>query len=211
MNRATLVSRLAGRLNISSDDPLYSSLPDFINEAIHYMDSATPDGWQWMRSTINTTISTQSYTFSQLSTTSTIAKVLSAKVKDGDTWQILQFRSQDELDQIYPTDDAGLPESYGVESNSVYIYPPPDGDYNLRIRVICSEPDLTNDSDSPVMPATFHTGIIDAALLIAYQALADDRRAAGQEARVAASVQRMRTYGVQYDPVPRIRVRDWLS
>lgn len=211
MNKGTLVTRVAARLNITSDDPFYAYLPDIVNEAIHYLDTASPDGWPWMRTTLNTTVTVGSYTFTQLAgTTSTIAKVLSAKLKDGDTWQVLRFRNQDEIDQLYPTDDTGLPESYTVDGGNVGIYPPPDGSYPLRLRVVFSENDLSNDLDSPVLPAAFHTGIIDAALLISYQALADDRRAAAQEQRVAATVSRMRTYGIQYDPSPTIRVREWL-
>jgi len=211
VNKNTLVSRVATRLNITSDDPLYASIEDFVNEAIHYLDTASPDGWPWMRTTVNRTITTGSYTFSQIvGTTSTIAKVLSAKVKDGDTWQILQFRNQDEIDQLYPTDDTGLPETFGVDGSTVGIYPPPDGSYQLRIRVVTSEPDLTTGSDTPIMPESFHTGIIDAALLFAYQALADNARVALQEQRVIATIQRMRTYGIQYDPSPTIRVREWL-
>lgn len=211
MNKSELVTRVANRLNITSDDPLYDQIPDIINEAIHYLDTASPDGWPWMRTTLNTTITIGSYTFSQLSgTTSTIAKVLSAKVKDGDTWQILRFRNQDEIDQLYPTDDTGLPESYTVDGGKIGVYPPPDGSYSLQARVIFSENDLSGNTDSPTLPASFHTGIVDAALLIAYQALADDRRVALQEQRVIATIQRMRTYGIQYDPSPTIRVREWL-
>ena len=210
MNKNTLITRVATRLNITSDDPLYTNLGDLVNEAIHYLDTASPDGWPWMRTTITTTISTQSYTFSSLLTTSTIAKVLSVKTRATSAWQPLTLRNQDELDQMYPTDNTGLPESFTVEGDSLYIYPAPDGDYQTKIRVVFSESDLVNDGDSPVLPASFHTGIVDAALLFAYQALADDRRAAAQEQRVAATVSRMRTYGTQYDPSPTIRVRDWL-
>ncbi len=211
MNKNTLVTRVASRLNITSDDPFYDQLGDIVNEAIHYLDTASPDGWPWMRNTLNTTITVGSYTFAQLAgTTSIIAKVLSAKVKDGDTWQILKFRNQDEIDQLYPTDDTGLPESYNVDGGKVGIYPPPDGSYNLQMRVVFSENDLVNDGDTPILPASFHTGIIDAALLFSYQALADERRSAAQEQRVAATIGRMRTYGIQYDPSPTIRVRDWL-
>lgn len=211
MNRSTLVDRVAARLNITSDDPLYASLDELVNEAIRYLDTSSPDGWPWMRATINTTITTGTYTFSQLSgTTTTIAKVLSAKVKDGDTWQILRFRNQDEIDQLYPTDDPGLPETYGIDGSSIGIYPPPDGTYNLRVRVVFSENELTGDFATPQLPEVFHTGIIDAALLFAYQQLADTQRTALQEQRVVAMLQRMRTYGIQYDPSPTIRVREWL-
>lgn len=211
MDRSTLIARVAARLNITSDDPLYADLGDLINEAIHYLDTSSPDGWPWMRTTINTTVTTGTYTFSQLAgTTSTVAKILSAKVKDGDTWQILRFRNQDEIDQLYPTDDAGLPESYAVDGGQVGIYPPPDGTYQLRLRVVFSENDLSAGTDTPVMPESFHTGIVDAALLFAYQSLADTQRVTLQEQRVIAMLQRMRTYGIQYDPSPTIRVRQWL-
>jgi hypothetical protein len=210
MNKGTLVSRVATRLTLTSDDPLYSNLGDIVNEAIHYLDTASPDGWQWMRGTINTTISAQSYTFSQLSTTTTIAKILSVKVQTYQTWQPLRLRNQDELDQIYPRDTPGLPESFTVEANTLSVYPPPSGNYAAKIRVVYSESDLVSDGDSPMIPASFHTGIIDAALMIAYQALADNPRVAIQEQRVIATIQRMRTYGIQYDPSPTIRVRDWL-
>jgi hypothetical protein len=212
VDQSTLVSRVATRLNIDSNDPLYASLDEFVNEAIHHLETSNPDGYQWMRATVTTTVTTASYTFSQINADATIAKVLSVRVLDSSAWLPLNFCGPDEIQQLYPSNDrTGTPEAYYVEGSTVYLYPTPDTSYTVQIRVLNTEPDLGGASSTPSIPVVFHTAIIDCALLFAYQSLADDRRVALQEQRVATHVQRMRTFGQQYDPAPRIRVREWLT
>ena len=212
MDQSTLVSRVATRLNIDSNDPLYSSLTGFVDEAIHYLETGSPDGWPWMRTRITTTVTTGVYTFTQLDATQTISKVLSVKVGSSTSgYNPLELRSADEIDQLYPdTTQTGLPESYLVEGSTLRIYPTPDSTYTAEVRVVVTEADLGGSSSTPSLPVVFHTAIIDAALLFAYQALNDDRKTATQESRVAQHVQRMRTYGQEYESSPRIRVREWL-
>lgn len=211
MDQSTLIARVASRLNIDSNDPLYDDLDDLVNEAIHHLETSSPDGYQWMRATVNTTVSAASYTFTQISGSQTIARIMSLRVLDNATWRPLDFRGPDEIQQLYPSSsDTGIPESYYVEGSTVYVYPTPDASYTAQYRVLVTEADLGGGGSTPSIPTVFHTAIVDCALLFAYQALADDRRVALQESRVAQHVQRMRTFGQQYDPVPRIRVREWL-
>lgn len=211
MDQSTLIARVAARLNIDSNDPLYSEISGFVDEAIHHLDSANPGGWSWMRDTITTTISTAAYTFTQLDSTATISKILSVKVNVGSYgFQPLEFRGPDETNQLYPQTAVGLPESWFVEGKTLYVYPDPDVAYLAEIRVIHAENDLGGGSSTPSIPTTFHTGIIDCALLFAYQALGDDRKVTLQEQRVERTIARMRGYGTPYTSSPRIRVREWL-
>lgn len=211
MDQSTLISRVAARLNIDSNDPLYSSISGFVDEAIHHLETANPMGWSWMRNTITTTISAASYTFTQLDASNTIAKVLSVRVNVGTYgFEPLEFRGPDEINQLYMDTGTGLPESWWVENETLYVYPDPDASYTAEIRVLNTEDDLGGSGSSPSIPTVFHTGIIDCALMFAYQALGDDRKVTLQEQRVERTIARMRGYGTPYASSPRIRVREWL-
>lgn len=164
-----------------------------------------------MRNVVTTTVTTGAYTFSQLDATNTIAKILSVKVNVGSYgWQPLTFRGPDETNQLYPDTSTGLPEAFFVEGETLYIYPDPDTSYTAEIRVLNTEADLGGSASTPSIPTVFHTGIIDCALMFAYQALGDDRKVTLQEARVERTVARMRGYGTPYQSSPKIRVREWL-
>jgi len=208
---STLQSRTLARLNMSTNDPAAANVDEYVNEALHYLETASPDGWPWMRTTINTTISAASYTFTQLSASQTVAKVLSVKVLANNTYYPLGLRSQDELDQLYPIPSStGTPESFNVEGQSLYVYPTPETSYTARLRVIVTEPDLGGNTSTPVIPVVFHSAVVEAALLLMYETLQDETRRATQEKKVGMWVDRMRRYGMPYESSPKIRVREWL-
>ena len=131
---------------------------------------------------------------------------------DGNSnWRPLEFRTQDELDQLYSSNtNTGIPESFNVEGLGLTVHPTPDTSYRTKIRVITAEPDLGGSGSTPVMPTVFHSAIVEAALLLMYETLQDGNRVGQQEQKVKMWVDRMKGYGVPYESSPRIRVRDWL-
>jgi hypothetical protein len=209
---ATFVSRLATRLNINANDSLYSSLDDYVNEALHYLETSASDGYPWYRQTLilTTTANVQSYAFTILGSLVTppvaVRKILDAKVRFGTTYQPLDLISPETADQSYG-ERLGFPTAWYAEGQALYLYPTPDAVYTVKVRVVYMEPDLVEMISTPVLPVVFHGAVLDAALLTAYQQLQDTPRAETQEKKVALWVQRMRQ-GDEYTAAPRITVRD---
>lgn len=215
MNFGELKTRVLARLATDSNDPVSGNADEYVNEGIHYLETMAPDGWPWMRQEVTMTTSVAAYTFPQLGTLTTstlaVAKILSVKVLNGSYWQPLDFCTIDEADQMYPnTSRTGPPESYTVDGNTVTLYPTPDTSYTTKIRVVTVEPDMTGSSSTPVLPTHFHGAIIDAACVVAYGELQDDKRMELYEGKVSRWIDRFRRYGNQAEASPRIKVREHL-
>lgn len=209
MDQNAIISRVSARLLVDSGDPIYAQLDEMVNDAIHQLDASSTNGWPWMQTTLRTTVTTSSYTFTQLSSSLTLTKIDSIRVKNLTAWIPLERLGYEDIAQYYTTDDTGVPDSYIIEGSRVAFYPPPDGSYLAEIRAVYAEPDLGGSGSSPIMPTIFHNAIIDATLLLAYQSLLDDKRAALYEQRVAGHLARMETYGNQAGmPAPAIHVRE---
>lgn len=215
MDQSTLVTRVANRLNIDSNDPLYASLDEFVNEGIHYLETSSPEGYGWMRQTVTltTTASTASYTFAVLgalpATDITVMKVLDASILyQSDVWEPLDLINPETAILSYGDTNTGFPEAWFVEGSTFYLYPTPNAAYSVRVRVVAMEPDLGGGGSTPVMPVVFHQAIIDAACLVAYQQLQDVNRMDIMERKVEKHIERMKRYGSQYAAAPRITVRD---
>lgn len=217
MNYSALQSRVLARLNLSSADPAAANVDEYVNEGIHYLESAAPDGWPWMRTTITlpTVTNTASYAFTTIglipAVTVTIAKVLSAKVLRSTVYQDLRLLSPQESVEMYPSTNTGPPEAFFVEGSTLYLYPTPNAVYSVPLRVVIGETDLGGNSSTPVLPVVFHSAIVEAAALLMYETIQDSAKLAQQEQRVQGYLKRMREYGRQYPAAPSIRVREWPS
>lgn len=215
MNYGEIQTRVLRRLAATSDDPIADDVDDYVNEALHYLETMAPDGWPWMRQTITITTTVAPYTFTQLASFTTasasVAKVLSIRQLNDTYWQQLDYRTVDEAQQLYPNRDrTGPSETYSVDGNTVTLYPTPDSGRATEFRVVTVEPDLSATGSSPVLPSVFHGAIVDAACLVAYQVLQDDKRMELYEQKVNRWVDRFRRYGNQAEGSPRIKVREWL-
>lgn len=214
MDYSTLQARVLARLNMTTNDPAAANVDEYVNEAIHYLESAAPDGWPWMRApiTVSTVAGTSTHTLASLGTTAgaTVSKVLSAKILNGTTYQDMMLLSPADAVERYPSTNQNMPQAWFVEGSSFYLYPTPDAVYTMVLRVITVEPDLTGNGSTPVLPVVFHTAIVEAAVLLFYETLQDSTKLQLAEQRVDSYVNRMRRYGRQYPSAPKIRVREWL-
>jgi hypothetical protein len=215
VNYGELQTRVLRRLAADSNDPIADDVDEYVNEGIHYLETMAPDGWPWMRATVTMTTTVDAYTFTQLATLTTgsvsVAKILSARVLNSTYWQQLDFRTVDEAQQLYPNDtQTGPPEAFSVDGSTVTFYPAPNTSYTTELRVVTVEPDLSASGSSPTLPSVFHAAVVDAACLVAYQSLQDDKRMELYEQKVNRWVDRFRRYGNQSEASPRVKVRNWL-
>lgn len=213
MDYQTLQSRTLSRLNMTTTDPIGGLVDEYVNEAIHMIETAAPNGWPWMRQYVNftTTAGTATYSFGTISSSVSISKILDAKIlRQSQYYQPLQLIGIEEADQNYPVTNNGIPEAFYVEGQTFYVYPTPDGAYGVKARVVVTEPDLSFNTATPVLPTVFHSAIVEGALTYFYETLQDSNRLAVAQGRLADWIMRMQRYGIEYQPAPRIRVREWL-
>jgi hypothetical protein len=215
VDQSTFVSRAASRLSITSDDPIYSSLSDYVDDAIHYLETAAPEGWPWMRQTLTltTTANTGSYTFATLGALATpdveVSRVVDCSVLYQSNYYFpMDLINPEDATRSYGSTATSIPEAWYAEGATLYLYPTPNAAYTVHVRVIAAESDLGGGSSTPTLPVVFHNAVIDTTLLFAYQALQDDKRMASQERQVERWVEKMRRYGAEYSAAPRITVRD---
>ena len=218
MDQSTFVTRVAARLNIDSSDPMYPFLDEYVNEGLHYLETASPEGFPWMTQTVTltTVANDRDYTFAALGLlTSNSASV--TRVKDcsilymGTQWVALDLINPESADLEYGDSRGSLPQAWFAEGQTLYLYPTPDAAYSVRVRCVTVEPDLGGAASTPVLPVVFHQAVIDAALLVCYQQLQDSSRMETTQGKVDQWVDRMKRYGAEYANAPRVTVRDPLN
>ncbi len=218
MDYATLQSTVLDRLSMSTDDPAASSVGGIVNEALHELETAGgPSGWSWSRlmfqadQPISALDSNGSFLMDDFIGTSAldVLKILSIEVLyQSNYFQPLQFIGHGEAANSYPTTITGIPQAWYAEGDRVYIYPTPDTTYTYRIRVVTMEPDLVNTTDTPGVPAVFHSAIVEHALMIYYELLQDTAHMQATQQRVDRWIKRMESYGPQTATSPRVMVRE---
>lgn len=212
MNFGTLKTRLTARLSMGSSDPAYTDAGNLINEGLHLVETAHPAGWPWLRrtQTFTTTASAASYAFSAIDSTYTIMKVLDVKVAYQTVYQALDPMAPDEAARTFVgTTATDVPRYFYAEGQTLYLYPTPNSTYTTVLRSVVSEPELTSDTASPIMPSAFHTAIIAAALVLYYEELQDTTRMTAAGQRLDSWIKRMEAFSREVGPPPRVRYRSW--
>ena len=216
MDYAALKSAVLGRLNMSTDDPAASTVGSLVNEAVQMVSAAAPESWPHLRRSVNwsTVASTAVYPFATVmgavSSSSVVARVFSVKATIDTSYQSLEILSPDEADDTYNlTSQTGAPEAYWVEGRAVTLYPTPDAEYGMTARVAIDEPELVQETDTPLLPVAYHPAIIAGALTLYYEQLQDTGRSQAAAQRFDGWISRMRTAARDRIGLPRVRVRSW--
>lgn len=212
MDFAALQAAVLGRLSMGSDDPDAAKVPGYINEALHELETAGgPSGWPWLREQTTVTVAAAAtYAFSTLVTDGdTTLKILDMQVLyQTSYYQPMTFMSPVEAENYYRYVTTATPEAWYAEGGLVFVFPTPAGDTTFKLRTLKMEPDLSEGTDTPVMPSVFHSAIVEAALALHYEALQDTAKMQATQARVDRWIKRMEVYGPQTATSPRVAVRD---
>lgn len=97
-------------------------------------------------------------------------KTTGAKIKKGDTFDDATQESEDH-------DITGIPISYVRFRNFIRFEPTPNGVYNVEIFYKADVVDLVADDDAPILPETWHEGILKLARHYYYDAKPDVAKA----------------------------------
>jgi hypothetical protein len=81
-----------------------------------------------------------------------ISKIISVRALDGSAYSELSLVSPEEAYSMQLSTDTGWPVMWTAEGDVLTLVPAPTAATTLSVRVVVSEPDLANDTDTPIMP-----------------------------------------------------------
>lgn len=122
-----------------------------------------------------------------------------------DDKQLIYVDPRDLDRQVPDPTSTGTPETYtllGFDSSNqwrAHFYPIPDDNINVQYRYYRSIADLSADTDTPILPAKWHMGIVFTALAMFAHPYIDDSRMASAESRARQVVGEMMK---QISPLP---------
>lgn len=170
-----LRTKVLDRIGVPSTDPNFPAalLTRLVNDAMHFIE--TDYDWPWLHAsaTITTTEGIDGYSLP----VEYYRRSRGVLAPSSGTPNPLAEFSIDELDNRWPTNTSGTPAAWGIEGQQLVLRPVPNGAFTLTHRYVMAEPDLVNDSDTPLMPPAFHAAIADVAAWMALRRDQQDPRA----------------------------------
>jgi len=167
-----VLKRLRERTVNSVSESTYSELVGvLVNDAKAEVENA----WNWsaLRNTLTLTTSSGIFNY-ELNGTGNNFSVMDVVSEDGNFF--MEYRTQHDFNQFYlnQTPATGIPRYYnfnGVSSDGdtlVDLYPKPDNTYTIYFNIIQRTTDLTNNSDTLVVPS-------QPVLMLAYAKAVEER------------------------------------
>lgn len=171
MDRAGLRQAVYDRVGVDTTDQLVTAnvVNRFVNAALHLI-SAEHD-WPWLKATdtVTTVDGTGEYDMP--------ADFLRGRQVRIDGEDPMGRYDKSDLDQRWPSSESrGKPYDWTIEGQLI-LRPIPDNVYTVVVDYIREEPELLNDSDEPLMPATFHDAIVERATVLTFRRTGNLERA----------------------------------
>lgn len=171
MNLSQLRQSVLSRMGLTSADALFTStvLTELVNEAVHAIE--TENDWPWLEAitTHSTTAGTQT-----LTVPTDWLRTRNLWITDNGPLTNTGFT---DLRARFEASVQGQPAMYSVTADTIYLGPTPDAVYTVNHHYIKREPDLTSDTDSPLMPASFHPAIVEHATYLGLRRSREEGRA----------------------------------
>jgi hypothetical protein len=165
------------------------------------VDLAGPD-WLRVVTTFSTVAGSGSY-----AVPATWAKTISLRLSDDD--HHLPYVGRATLDAEYgsPLSSSGSPGAWFQEGGFLYLRPVPDSVLTVEHRYVRTETDLSADTDSPLLPARFHDGVVEKACALAAARKGNFTQATWHEKQYERWLATMRNEQSRVTIPPRIRTR----
>lgn len=188
------------RLGTPENENFYQvqSLDDLLNESLQTI-SAEGD-WSWLQTstTFSTVYGTRFYTPpTDWGTTKAVS------IQGYDTMSYIDLQSA----RNYPDDQYGIPAYYTIFDDQLYLAPAPNGIMTIRHDYLRTEPKLTDNSDSPIMPNMYHYSIVAMATHLAHLRSGDLPRANAAKLEYNDWLKRMEGMKIRTTSTLKIRVR----
>lgn len=171
MNLAELRGAVADRCGVRSTDSAYATIDDRINEAIHLIETTNGGMWDYLYDevTLNCTANNDTITFTALAAATalsgdTIRRVRYVETTVGTALVPITRRPLSELRAMYAGNVATeRVEAYAVDAQRIRLFPTPSTVIAHRVGVVRTEPDLSGDTDTPLLPSVYHRIIVASA------------------------------------------------
>lgn len=117
-----------------------------------------------------------------------------------------------ELEQRWPSaSDTRQPDEYAVTSERLELRAVPDAVYAVVHRFVRFQPELLQDTDSPIVPARFHPAIVELATSLVHRRMGDGAAAEACEAAYRRWLIRMTDDARRHSGPARVRLRSTRS
>lgn len=200
MDLTTMRTAVRTRIGVPSTDTFFvdATLTDIINEALAAV--ATERDWPWLTTstTFPTVAGTATYT-----PTSGWTKTRSLTI---DGFDSMEERSLIEIRSI-PTTQRGQPSIFAVSGDQIILRTVPDAVYTITHDYVKTEPALSANGDTPLMPTQFHYAVVAKASELAHLRQGSLAKAEAQKAEYAAWLVRLNDNLRRTTAPKRIRVR----
>lgn len=197
MNLADYVAIVAVRCQLDDPDPEKAHVAGCVQQAVASYQAANRRGWDFLHRdvTLTTVADQQAYTFQSLAETLEenlddldvpldplpypIRRVYTVSlVTESGAHTPLDRLSRYELDERYGT-VGGMPSSWTAENRTLRLYPPPNAESTLLLRVLIRDfIDAADDDSEPLLPDEYQGLIIELASSYVYRDIRDRQRAA---------------------------------
>lgn len=202
MQLSELVTAVRLRANVPSTDGIWtdSYITDAINEALYLIGLEQP--WPWLE--VEETDSSPADPINLAGITPAVRDIRSVVIDgcfeaepatkaDIDRWDAVSF-------------DRGR-YAYTTWGDSLIVRPALAGTETVVISYYRNEPALSNDSDTPLLPAPYHPAVVHKAAAIGFEGIDDPSSAGVHEARASIMLNRMERTALRKVRRTRINVR----
>lgn len=203
MNFTELVTAVYNRLGVPSGDALLTStiVGAAVNEALQEVNSE--EDWPWFNATetIATVAGTAAYALNA-------SWLRTRSVKISDDFPLERY-SEEELSDLYPfATSTNRPQGYAIEGGQLLVGPVPNGVYSLQHRYVKFEGTLSG-VQTPLMPAQFHSAIVELATHITLKRSRESLRAQESLANYQRWLSKIKKYRRRFTGPGRIRTSQW--
>lgn len=169
-NREQLRQRVYNRCGLDTADGMATptKVNEAINEALHFIETVRP--WWWLDA-VETLATVAGTAEVAVSTSSQRTRSVSYATEGGTLQQVVIAVIDAE------SAASGKPQIYAVDGVNLVLYPTPDAVYSLKHRFVTTEQDLTQDSDEPLLPSSYHPAVVDYASHLVLTRTHDPERA----------------------------------
>ena len=149
-----------------------SAVNGFLTRAVHVVEQESDWPWLETQETLTTTASVGTLTPGSVG-----LNWLRTRWLEDQYGKNMEWYSHAELDDRFTNTQTGFPKFFSVYGDLIHLRPIPDGVYTITHFYQRVEADLVNDSDTPLLPATYHTALVDYASYLGFRASRETERA----------------------------------
>lgn len=209
MNRSAMVSSVYNRTGVLATDGIITPtiVGQFVNDANHAIE--VMEDWPWLLTsgTFSTIAGVQSYPITALFPTWLRTSEVLVAQTDGTNWALNHLGGR-ELDDRYPNSVLQIPQAWTIRGDAFQFGPTPDAAYQVTHWYYRQEPDLNQDTDTPIMPASFHAAIVELACALTLRRVQQEGRATAAESEFTTTwLPRLQAHRRRFTGPIRVRVR----